>query len=598
MTTAQIERLLDADHAWAVVDVETTGLHPGGSRVLSVAAMALDAAGRPAGPRFASLVDPGCDPGPVHVHGLTPERLAGAPQFDRIAPQLHEVLEGRILVAHNAAFDHGFLAAESARAGMKLPVQRRMCTLALSRRLGIDVPNHKLATLAEYWGVPQQRAHDAGDDTAVLSRVLTHSLLLAARLDLPLPLIDVDAKTAPAAYPARIATVPCPWRHPGRLVAGAPLVQGMRLAITGPTVEPRVRLAERLTRAGLDVRDSVSRLTSVVVSNDATSGSRKATRARAEGIAVVDEATILRLLDDVRPGSPVTAPDAGAPRPRRAAVPRGPLHGRRVLVLGGTHLQAAEVRTEISARGGGAAVNFTAGVTDVILMAGAETDRRLPRIREAELPVHRGEVALGITLPAPSPEDLAEPSYVGRHRSDAPGAGVPVLTRGAVIDLPEENVWTVNVAWRADALATGTDVDVVAFLVDADDQVVADEDFVFYNAPLSEHGTVALSADGDSEQSIRIDLALVSEEHTKIVIAAALDGDATFGELGAVTLSVDGDTATAATATLDAATSERTMLLAEVYRRNGIWRVRAMGQGYDDGLAELAVRHGVVVDDD
>ncbi len=275
---------------------------------------------------------------------------------------------------------------------------------------------------------------------------------------------------------------------------------------------------------------------------------------------------------------------------------RGPLHGRRVLVLGGTHPQAAAVRTDVTALGGAAAVNFSAGVTDVIVMAGGETDRRLPRIREAGLPLHSGAIALGITLPAPcAARDTIGSDYVGRHRSDVAGAGVPVLPRGAVIDLPEENVWTVNVAWRADALATGTDVDVVAFVLDDDEQIIADEDFVFYNAPISEHGTVALSVDGDSEQSVRVDLDLVSDQHSRIVVAAALDGDATFGTLGAVTLSVDGDTTTAATSTLDAATTERTMLLAEVYRRNGTWRLRAIGQGYDDGLAELATRHGVTV---
>ncbi len=268
-----------------------------------------------------------------------------------------------------------------------------------------------------------------------------------------------------------------------------------------------------------------------------------------------------------------------------------------MLVLGGTHAQAASVRAAVGALGGAAAVNLSASVTDVVLMAGGEADRRLPRIREAELPLHTRDVALGITLPAPCavPADTADGVYVGRHRSDAPGAGVPVLTRGAVIDLPDEPVWTANVARRADALATG--VDVVAFLVDADERVVADEDLVFYNAPRSEHGAVALSVDGDSEQSVRIDLGLVSEDHQKVVVAAALDGDAVFGDLGAVTLSVDGDTATAATSTLDAATTERTLLLAEVYRRDGAWRVRAMGQGYDDGLAELAARYGVAVDE-
>ena len=187
MSTTLVE-MLDPDHSWAVVDVETSGFQPDTGRVLSVAALALDAAGRPE-QRFHTLIDAGVDPGPVHIHGLTRERLAGSPRFEQIAPDLLEMLDGRILVAHNAAFDHRFLAAEVERAGLKLPVERRLCTLALSRRLGLAVPDHKLGTLAGYWGVPQQRAHDALDDVEVLARILTHSLLLAARLDLPLPLV-------------------------------------------------------------------------------------------------------------------------------------------------------------------------------------------------------------------------------------------------------------------------------------------------------------------------------------------------------------------------------------------------------------------------
>jgi DNA polymerase III subunit epsilon len=170
------------------------------------------------------------------------------------------------------------------------------------------------------------------------------------------------------------------------------------------------------------------------------------------------------------------------------------------------------------------------------------------------------------------------------------------MARGEAMDLPGAGAWTVNAAWRADAVTDGAEVDVVAFLVDTDERVIADEDFVFYNAPVSDHGAVALSVDGDSEQSIRVDLDLVEEQHTRIVIAAALAGNRTFGDLGAVTLSVDSDLTTAATATLDAATTERTLLLAEIYRRGSGWRLRAVGQGYDDGLAELATRHGVVVD--
>lgn len=119
---------------------------------------------------------------------------------------------------------------------------------------------------------------------------------------------------------------------------------------------------------------------------------------------------------------------------------------------------------------------------------------------------------------------------------------------------------------------------------------------MFYNAPATSDGAVSMSIDGDSEQGVRIDLTLVPEDCARIVIAAATDGDKTFGNVGAVSVSLDGVDSTVATAVLDAATTEQSMLLAEIYRRGSGWRFRPIGQGYDDGLAELAVRYGVEVD--
>jgi DNA polymerase-3 subunit epsilon len=50
-------------------------------------------------------------------------------------------------------------------------------------------------------------------------------------------------------------------------------------------------------------------------------------------------------------------------------------------------------------------------------------------------------------------------------------------------------------------------------------------------------------------------------------------------------------------ATLDAATGERSLLLANFYSRNGVWRLRAVGQGYQANLAGLAVMHGVDIEE-
>lgn len=160
---------LDLD--FAVVDVETTGLSPGDHRVLQIAVQQIDRTGA-SGEAWATLVDPDCDPGPVHIHGITRDRLRGAPAFAQVHATLTTMISGRVFVAHNAAFDAAFLAAELKRAGAAHVIDQRLCTMALARRLELDVPDHRLATLAEYYGVRQARPHDARDDVRVTAEVL------------------------------------------------------------------------------------------------------------------------------------------------------------------------------------------------------------------------------------------------------------------------------------------------------------------------------------------------------------------------------------------------------------------------------------------
>lgn len=75
--------------------------------------------------------------------------------------------------------------------------------------------------------------------------------------------------------------------------------------------------------------------------------------------------------------------------------------------------------------------------------------------------------------------------------------------------------------------------------------------------------------------------------------------EATFGDVGAVQVAAapDDSAAALALATMDAATTERSLLLAEIYRRGSVWRFRAVGQGHDHGLGDLARGYGVAVDD-
>ncbi|NEC77241.1 exonuclease domain-containing protein, partial [Streptomyces rochei] len=313
-------------HEWALVDVETSGLVPRRDRVLSLAIMTLGPDGEQTG-EYSTLLDPGCDPGPVHVHGLTAERLRGAPVFEEVAEGIAALLEGRVLVAHNAQFDYDFLAHEFARAGMRLPVARRLCTLALNRRVDPPTDDLTLGTLAAHYGVPQVQAHDALDDTRVLAGVLRASLREAARLDVPLPLVACPPRQDPRFAP-KPPKAPCAFRNPGRLTAGGPLVQGMKVAVTGDTRTSRADLLLRGAAAGLNMMTSVSRHTSALVTNDPTAGTAKARRALAEGVPLIDEEAFLRLLGDVRAGTSheetESRADAGAPAPPAVPAPRAP----------------------------------------------------------------------------------------------------------------------------------------------------------------------------------------------------------------------------------------------------------------------------------
>ncbi|GAA0342133.1 hypothetical protein GCM10009540_72910 [Streptomyces turgidiscabies] len=203
----------DYTRDWALVDVETSGLIARRDRVLSVAVMTIGPDGEQTG-EFSTLLNPGCDPGPVDVHGLTVEQLKGAPAFDQVAGRIGAMLQDRVLVAHNAQFDYDFLAHEFARVRMWLPVSQRLCTLALNRQVDPPTDNMKLGTLAAHYGVPQQRAHDALDDTRVLAGILRASLREAARLDLPLPLVACPPRAESQFTPKPPKTL-CAFRNPG-----------------------------------------------------------------------------------------------------------------------------------------------------------------------------------------------------------------------------------------------------------------------------------------------------------------------------------------------------------------------------------------------
>jgi DNA polymerase III subunit epsilon len=291
----------DPGGGWAVIDVETSGFRPGQARIISLAALALDTNGR-VEHSVVSLLNPGVDPGPTQVHGLTAAMLEDQPQFADIVGDVVEVLRGRTLVAHNVAFDYSFLAAEAELAEAELPVDNVMCTVELARRLNLGIDNLRLETLAAHWGVIQERPHDAFDDALVLTGVLASALDRAREQDIWLPVHPVTRRRWPNGRvthdelrPLKVlaSRMPCPYLNPGPYVRGRPLVQGMRVALAAEVGRTHEELVERILSAGLAYADAVDRETSLVVCNDDAAEQGKGYLARKLGVPLVPDAQFM-----------------------------------------------------------------------------------------------------------------------------------------------------------------------------------------------------------------------------------------------------------------------------------------------------------------
>ena len=296
---------------WAVVDVETSGFRPGQARIVSVAALAVGDDGN-VERSVSSLLDPGVDPGPTHVHGLTAEMLAGQPSFADVAPDLIEVLCGRTLVAHNVGFDYSFLAAEAELAAVELPIDTVMCTVELARRLDLEVDNMRLESLAAHWGVSQMKPHDALDDALVLAQILKPALIRARERKVWLPLRPVERRSWPNGLitheelrPLKViaSRLPCPYLNPGRFVPGRPLVQGMRVALSAEVSRTHEELVERILHAGLAYADAVDPETSLVICNEPAPEQGKGYQARELGVPLVSDAEFMNCLDGVVGGT-------------------------------------------------------------------------------------------------------------------------------------------------------------------------------------------------------------------------------------------------------------------------------------------------------
>ncbi|MGW0017926.1 TerD family protein [Rhodococcus sp. NPDC003382] len=148
------------------------------------------------------------------------------------------------------------------------------------------------------------------------------------------------------------------------------------------------------------------------------------------------------------------------------------------------------------------------------------------------------------------------------------------------------------------SLELTTPADLSALLVKADGKVRSDADFVFFNQPSGPGVRLVPGAPGQAA-SLAVSLGAVPADIEQVRAVITLDdASSTFGQFAPPTARVsDATGAVLYEYRIEGLSSESIVIALELYRRQGAWKVRAVGQGYAGGFAALVTDHGVSVDD-
>ena len=187
------------------------------------------------------------------------------------------------------------------------------------------------------------------------------------------------------------------------------------------------------------------------------------------------------------------------------------------------------------------------------------------------------------------------------------------LSKGGKVSLSKEapglTAIVVGLGWDA-RTTTGTDfdLDASAIMLDANNKVLSDGHFIFFNNLKSPDGSVEHTGDnltgegeGDDEQ-IKVNLAACPAECQKVVFVVSIyDADSrgqNFGQVREAFIRIVNQSGNAELARYDLsedASTETAMVFGEIYRRGADWSFGAVGQGYASGLAGIAKDYGVNV---
>ena len=160
---------------FAVVDIETTGSTPQSAGITEIAIVIHN--GVEVTGKYVTLINPRhkIPPFIVNMTGISDEMVAAAPLFEEVAPQIYNLLNGRVFVAHNVSFDYSFVHYLLGRSGFQWSAPK-LCTIKLSRRVFPGLEKYGLGSLTRDLGIRIEGRHRAWGDAAATAQVLTMAI--------------------------------------------------------------------------------------------------------------------------------------------------------------------------------------------------------------------------------------------------------------------------------------------------------------------------------------------------------------------------------------------------------------------------------------